>query len=342
MQRRTAQVVWPWVKGVGLLLLVVLAVEYLAVYQLADVEESWRSAGRAAPVWLVAAFLAQAASLCCYSALTYRLLPEDDRPTYPVVLAIDLTGNGFSHVVPGGGAAAAGLRLRLQGREGVRMAAAMSATTVEYAITLLWLMAAFLIGLLIAVPTPSTHPLIKTVAMLLVVVALVFGGLVAVVMARPDELAEVTHRLAKRLPFVSAESLERVVRTLIDQVRVLMRDPRAGAGAILWGLGYWGFDAACLYLSLLAFGVAANVGGLVTTYALVGLVALLPLTPGGLGLVEGIAVPVLASFGTPHSVALLGVLTWRLFGFWLAIPLALLTYLWLRVRGRGRPSPQLG
>jgi uncharacterized membrane protein YbhN (UPF0104 family) len=46
--------------------------------------------------------------------------------------------------------------------------------------------------------------------------------------------------------------------------------------------------------------------------------------------VEGVAVPVLVSFGTPPDVALLGVLAWRLFQFWLPIPIAAATYLRLR------------
>ena len=77
------------------------------------------------------------------------------------------------------------------------------------------------------------------------------------------------------------------------------------------------------------------------TYALVCLLALLPLTPGGLGIVEGVGVPVLVSFGTPHGVALVGVLAWRLFEFWLPIPLALVAYGWLRLttfRSGGTPG----
>lgn len=72
------------------------------------------------------------------------------------------------------------------------------------------------------------------------------------------------------------------------------------------------------------------------------LLALLPVTPGGLGLVEGAAVPLLVSFGTPHGSALLGVLTWRLFGFWLTIPLGLLAYAWLRTSSRRAPAPGHG
>jgi uncharacterized protein (TIRG00374 family) len=124
------------------------------------------------------------------------------------------------------------------------------------------------------------------------------------------------------------------VRTVIGQVRLLVGNRERSRQAALWGLGYWALDAACLYLCVLAYGVAPNLGGLLATYTLVSLIALLPLTPGGLGLVEGVAVPALVSFGVSHDAALLGVLTWRLFQFWIPIPVAVLTYLWLRFSKR--------
>ncbi|MDQ6797492.1 MAG: hypothetical protein M3011_05615, partial [Actinomycetota bacterium] len=41
--------------------------------------------------------------------------------------------------------------------------------------------------------------------------------------------------------------------------------------------------------------------------------------------------PSLVGFGTPRGVALLGVAAWRLFNFWLPIPIGAGTYLSLRV-----------
>ncbi len=175
--------------------------------------------------------------------------------------------------------------------------------TLESAVTTLWLVAAFVVGLIAAVPHPETHAFLRSASVLAVVLVTTFGGLVAVLMQRPDQVVSVTHAIAKRLPLVRGQALERLVRTLIEQVRLLLGNREASRRAALWGLGYWLLDAVCLYLSVLAFGVATNPGGLLATYALVGLIAMLPLTPGGLGLVEGVAVPVLVSFGTPHDAA---------------------------------------
>ncbi|HEX2808498.1 MAG TPA: YbhN family protein [Kineosporiaceae bacterium] len=65
-------------------------------------------------------------------------------------------------------------------------------------------------------------------------------------------------------------------------------------------------------------------------YGLAGVLALVPVSPGGLGIVEGTLVSLLVGFGTSHAQAVLGVITWRLAEFWLPIPLAALTYLSLR------------
>ena len=67
---------------------------------------------------------------------------------------------------------------------------------------------------------------------------------------------------------------------------------------------------------------------------------LLPITPSGLGVVEGVLIPAVVSLGASASVALLGVLTWRLVQFWLPVPLALLTYISLRVGVLRNPRSQ--
>ena len=62
----------------------------------------------------------------------------------------------------------------------------------------------------------------------------------------------------------------------------------------------------------------------------------LPVTPGGLGVVDSIAPLLLVSFGVTRSVATLGVLGWRLVNFWLPIPAGAVAYATLKVpRGSG-------
>jgi hypothetical protein len=58
----------------------------------------------------------------------------------------------------------------------------------------------------------------------------------------------------------------------------------------------------------------------------------LPISPGGLGVIEGVLIPSLVGFGAARSVALLGVVSWRLFNFWAPIPVAGLCYVSMRAQ----------
>ncbi len=331
-----------WLARCGLLIIGAAAVAYVVPRLLAEARRSWGSTGAAVEVLVVLGLLAELASSGCFSGLSRVLLPGAVRPPYAVVLAIDVVGNGFSHVVPGGGAAAGALRFRLLARVGVPPSEAVGAAALESAISVLWLAVALVVGLVAAVPDPQTHPFLKTALVLVVVSMTTFGGLVAVLAVRPDLVVTVTGAVADRLPLVQQAGLERLVRTVLLQVRLVVGNRSRRTRAVLWGLANWSCDALALYLCVGAFGAPPSVGALLTTYALVSLIALLPLTPGGLGLVEGIAVPVLLSFGTDHDAALLGVLVWRLFAFWLPIPLAGGAYLWLRRATTRGTAPAAG
>ena len=104
----------------------------------------------------------------------------------------------------------------------------------------------------------------------------------------------------------------------------------------------WLFDAACLYVCLQSYnGDHISAPLVLTAYGFASLVGLLPLTPGGLGVIEGTLIPLLIALGTSSPVAVLGVLTWRVLQFWLPVAVAALCYLALRLTGRlgRRESP---
>lgn len=74
-------------------------------------------------------------------------------------------------------------------------------------------------------------------------------------------------------------------------------------------------------------------------YGLANIAGAIPLTPGGIGVIEGVLASTLVAGGIPHGEAILAVLTWRLVNFWLPIPVGGLAFLSLRagpLRGRAR------
>jgi uncharacterized membrane protein YbhN (UPF0104 family) len=103
------------------------------------------------------------------------------------------------------------------------------------------------------------------------------------------------------------------VREATGVVVGLVRDRKFGIlGAVL----YWGFDMATLWAALHAFGRPPPLATVVMSYFVGQLANVLPL-PGGVGGVEGGTIAALIAFGAQGSLAVLGVLAYRLISFWL-------------------------
>ena len=100
---------------------------------------------------------------------------------------------------------------------------------------------------------------------------------------------------------------------------------------ILWATANWLLDAAALWVFIRAFGGVVPLDGLIVAFGLANVLASIPITPGGLGIVEGIYIPTLIGFGLSRSEATLGVISYRLAQYWLPILLGGLAYLSLRV-----------
>jgi uncharacterized membrane protein YbhN (UPF0104 family) len=106
----------------------------------------------------------------------------------------------------------------------------------------------------------------------------------------------------------------------------LVRSGNAGlAGALMW----WGFDIAVLWASFEAFGAAPPIAVIVVAFFVGMLANTLPL-PGGVGGVDGGMVAALIAFGVEPELALVAVLAYRGFAFWLPIPIGAVAYVGLR------------
>ena len=115
--------------------------------------------------------------------------------------------------------------------------------------------------------------------------------------------------------------------------------------AVLWAAANWLLDAASLFVFLAAFGHIENPDGVLVAYGLAYVLAAIPVTPGGLGIVEGVLVPSLVGFGATRAVAIVAVIGYRLVNFWLPIPVGAGAYLSLRtrsVRGTTKRRQELG
>jgi uncharacterized membrane protein YbhN (UPF0104 family) len=115
-------------------------------------------------------------------------------------------------------------------------------------------------------------------------------------------------RFAERAATLPA-MMSLAVRHSIDSVRA--RDP-----AILGSIAYWAFNVAVLWASFRAFGEAPPWSIVVMGYFVGMLGNLLPL-PGGVGGVDGGMIGAFIGFGVDDGLAVVAVLTYRAFAFWL-------------------------
>jgi uncharacterized protein (TIRG00374 family) len=321
---------------------VVLAVVLVAAYGLPALWPEVRTAvagvAGIAPAVLLGALALETASLACFSGLTVSLLGRARRPRFGTLLRIDVTVYGLSRVLPAAAATGGALRLRLLTAAGVTHPDAVFLATIEGtgSALLLWVMLGA--TLVVALPVHGADPRqLLLAAAGVVLVAAAFALLVAVA-GNSGWLRRLIGWLARRVPGMDADRATAALRREGEHLRALAADPPRLAAAVAWGAANWLLDATVLWVVLAAVGHPLDPLTLFTAYAVANVLGLLPITPGGVGVVEGVLVPSLVAAGVPAHLALVGVLGWRLVNYWLPIPVGAL--LWLTLRHHPDPAAE--
>ncbi|MGB2711382.1 MAG: flippase-like domain-containing protein, partial [Conexibacter sp.] len=123
-------------------------------------------------------------------------------------------------------------------------------------------------------------------------------------------------------------------------VRFALRKAAHPDAAMVGAVTWWTFNIAILWACFHAFGEPPPTAVLVQAFFVGMLGNLLPL-PGGIGGVDGGMIGALVAFGVAGNLALLAVLSYRLFAFWLPTIPGAIAYLQLRRRvqqWRARPA----
>jgi uncharacterized protein (TIRG00374 family) len=100
-----------------------------------------------------------------------------------------------------------------------------------------------------------------------------------------------------------------------------------------------------LDLVFLAMRHQHGFGPLAVAYAAANIASAIPLTSGGLGVIEVTLVAITVGFGAPRATVVLAVLGYRIVNYWLPLPPGAIAYLRLRLRtgadgkrkGKGKP-----
>jgi uncharacterized protein (TIRG00374 family) len=303
---------------------VALAVAGLAIYlvlpSLTRVLASWPRLRTLDPIWLAVALAAEVASFTCTFAL--QRLALQTREWFSVVTA-GLSGNALSGILPGGAAAGAGLQFEMLSHAGFDTDAAAGALT---AFSLLE------VGALLALPVVAVPAVLAGTAVSpgLVHTALLglgmFGllAIVGTVLLKTDRPLAAVGRAAQALRNRMTRG-RRPPLTGLDTRLLSERDTiKSVIGhnwwqAFLLTAGRLGFDFGCLLAALRATGTHPQHALVLLAYAAANIVELVPVTPGGLGLVEASLGGLLVLAGVHAGDAVLATLAYRLASYWLPL-----------------------
>ncbi|MGH9054744.1 MAG: lysylphosphatidylglycerol synthase transmembrane domain-containing protein, partial [Acidimicrobiales bacterium] len=132
-----------------------------------------------------------------------------------------------------------------------------------------------------------------------------------------------------------------VIARWLDRVAAIDPSRTDWARAVTMSVCNWLADCACLTLSFIAVGAGVPWHGLLLAYGAAQLAAVLPITPGGLGVVEGSLTVALVTFGGGKASTVAAVLLYRLISFWLVLPVGWGSWGMLALAGRRRrPAPE--
>ena len=287
--------------------------------------------------WLGAAAVLEFLSFCGYVVLFRTVFLQRSRrigwrASYKITMA-GLAATRLFAAAGAGGIALTAWALRRSGMERKLVASRMVAfLSLLYGVY----MAALVIdglGLYLRI-WPGPHPFALTI------VPAAFGGVVIgaflSISALPRDFDRLVAARAERPGLVGMLSrrLTSVPSAMATGVRTALALIRNANPGLLGALAWWGFDIATLWACFQAFGYHPPAAVIIMAYFVGWLGNVLPL-PGGVGGVEGGMIGAFTVFGVSVQAAVIAVLAYRAFSFWLPTLPGALAYFQLRRTVRG-------
>jgi uncharacterized protein (TIRG00374 family) len=299
----------------------------------------------ARPAFVAAAIVAQAVSLACYALLYRRVLASlGARLRFRLAAEVTLSTFLISHVTPFGSATGTLLNVSTLEAEGIAASTTGEAIGLTSLVSTVALIALFGTGLVATAGrhVSATYLRIAGIALVLVVLvlAIAFG-----VGAHPGIAERAVRRAAGWArhvrPSIDPEKAAQTSKRLV----VLARSALTGR-AFLQSYGFASadllFDLLSLDLMFLAFRYQPGFGPLAVAYGAANIASAIPITPGGLGVIEVTLVAITVGFGAPRATAVIAVLGYRVVNYWLPLLPGAAAYLRLRLSlnaaGKSRPS----
>jgi putative heme transporter len=316
-RRRLLQVWAPgrYVVGIGLAALAFAALNG----QRGELTGATNLLGALKTPWLVLAAGVEAVSLVCFAAMQgYLLRCGGVRLGRWRMLAVTIGAGAIASSLPAGPAVSSVFAYHQYRRRGADEALAVWTLIATLTCASLSLAVVATGGLLLAEQEGASLDLIGVTAGVLVVSVLawlIVGQRKLIINA----LAGLIHVMQRLTGFPRRHSAE-LLESLFSRLRRVHLDFHDLLIAMAWALGNWCFDCACLAFCFLAVGAGVPWRGLLLAYGAAQLASNLPITPGGLGVVEGSLTIALVAFGGVELTTVAAVLLYRIISFWGFLP----------------------
>ena len=322
-----------------ILLLVAAVSLYLLLPKILDVFSSWPELRGIDPLWLGLAK--------CFEELAFVALWKLQRiavgtRSWFAIGTSQLAANAAGSIVPGGGAAAGAVQYGMLVRSGVPGQRVASGLTASTAATTAAVFALPVVALLAGLGDVAAPEGLRKVAYIGGAAFILLGVAIVSAVAWDAPLLAVGRGAHAMAGWVGkGERFENLPAHLLiqrDGVRRAVAAHPFVAG--LAALGRWGFDYLALLCVLQGLDTHAEPALVLLAYAAASLLALIPLTPGGLGFVEAGLTGLLVLAGVSAGDAAAATLAYRLVSYWLPLPVGLVAYgLGRRRFGSGAPLP---
>lgn len=314
---------------------------YLVFPSVLSVFHSWPRLAQLNPVWFLPAVIAEGAHFACTFALQRIALRTK---AWFAVITAQLAGNAISLTVPGGAAAGAAVQFRMLGTAGMDPTESVAGLTAFSFLGIGGLLALPVFVLPVVLFGAPVSSGLTDAAWIGVVGFVVFTGFGAMVMATDGPLvwAGRAAQSVRNRVLSNREPLEGLPERLLEQRNVI----RTVLGQQWWqatvlSVGRLVFDYLCLLFCVRAVGAHPRPSLILLAYAVAGVIGLIPITPGGIGIVEASLAGFLALAGLDGAEAVLATLAYRLASYWLPMLAGPVAYGAFRYRYRNKgSSPQ--
>jgi uncharacterized protein (TIRG00374 family) len=283
-------------------------------------------------LWVIVALAAEVASFTC--AFGLQRLALRTKRWFPVITA-GLAGNSVSSSLPGGQAAGAAVQFHMLSVAGFDTDTAISGLTAFSLIGAVGLLGLPLFAAPAMIAGIPVSPDLAHTAFIGLAGFVLFAGAGALLLKTDRPLAG-AGRVGQKAWNWLTRGRHRVSgldqRLLADRnaIRVVLGEH--WRKALLLTTGRLGFDYGCLLAALQAANSSPQPSLVLLAYAAAGILALLPITPGGLGVVEASLSSLLILAGVHAASAVLATLAYRLASYWLPLISGFPAYLLFRRR----------